>query len=364
MNIFSENIVFGCGGRFQLWSKIPEKFRSDVVLLVSERLKNSGKLSDFLPIDSLEIIAVPSMEPTISMVEKVREKIGSREISALIAIGGGSVIDCGKMAAIYLEQSNKIHSMREYFEGKYQLQPRERIFFAALPTTAGTGAEVTNNAVIIDDVTAVKKSLRDDSMIADLALIDPELTYDCPQKIVAASGLDSLTQAIECAISRKTTCETRRMASEAFLKVLANLESAYSGDKEAKNIMAYATTLGGVAFRIGGLGAAHGLAHPIGSLRHIAHGEACGILLEHILRINIEAVDKLAGELGFASGNELIEKFVALRNKLGVSDNFRKYDIKQEDFAFIAKNCRSGSMSCNPVAMRDEDIYELLTKIC
>lgn len=359
-----ESILFGVGKRFSLWEQIPAKSRENVVLIASERMVNSGKLAEFIPIEKTEVVALPSGEPSLDMVEKVRSETKNQTVSAIVAVGGGSVIDCAKMCAIYFEKANKKHSAKEFFFGKSELSPRENIVFIALPTTAGTGAEVTNNAVIIDNETGIKKSVRHDTMIPDLALVDPELTYDCPQKIVAASGLDSLTQALECCISRKTTPETRAMASKALLIVLDNLEKAYKGDVEAKNAMAWATTLGGVAFRIGGLGAAHGLAHPIGALRHIAHGEACGILLEHIMRINIESVNLLASELELGSGEELINRIVNLRNRLGIADNFRKYNITVENYPFIAKNCRSGSMSCNPVSMSDEDIFELLARIC
>lgn len=364
MNILGQNVVFGVGERFNLWSLITENYRKNVLVLASKRMLDSGKISEFLPMGEVQAIAVASCEPTLSMVQKIREAVGEKKISAVIAIGGGSVIDCGKLCAIYLESSNRNYSLQDIFYDKVELNQRKNILFAALPTTAGTGAEVTNNAVIIDEETAIKKSIRHDTMIPDFPLIDPELTYDCPKRVVAASGLDSLTQAIECCISKKTTPETRKLASEAFLTVFNNLEKAYNGDLNAKNQLAYATMQGGIAFKIGGLGSVHGLAHPIGSLRHIAHGEACGILLEHILKINIKFVDSLAGELGWESGSKLISDIVELRNKLGVGDNFRDYNFTEKDFAFIAENCRSGSMSCNPVPMSDEDIFSLLKRIC
>lgn len=361
---FPKSVLFGVKRRFDLWSMIPEAKRGKILILGSDRFLHAEKNREFLRQENLIKLSVPSSEPTLEMVEELTEAARAAKIESIVAVGGGSVIDSAKAVAIYLEQSPSTR-LADFFYNKKTLSQRENIFFAALPTTAGTGAEVTPNSVLKDTKTHIKQSLKVDSMLPDIALVDPELTYDCPPQVTSCSGLDALTQNIESAISRNRNHLSYSMARSAFLLAFKNLQAAFEGDCEAKNNMAEATMTGGMAFSMSSLGAVHGLAHPLGALLNIPHGLVCGILLTEVLKCNIEAVNLFAEDIGYGKnqGVKLIDEITALRANLQVVDNFRQYNLKRSDFDFVVKNCRSGSMKTNPIDLSDQDIINLLERV-
>lgn len=301
-----------------------------------------------------------SSEPTLKSLGDALLCARQHQVGAVVAIGGGSVIDTGKAVSALLYQPGNI---QDYFYNRLDFSS-ERVFFCALPTTAGTGAEVTPNAVFTDELNGIKQSLRGRVCGVDLAIVDPELTYDCPLNVIRWSGMDSLTQAIEGAVSRRANNVTLAWSMRAFELVLNNLENACNGDLSAKDAVAEGTMLGALAFTYSGLGAVHGLAHPLGSVCHLPHGLVCGVLLPHILEINFSALVKLADTYynGRVSATEIMDKVKKLASKLEIPCDFKGY-LKKEDFDFIIKNCRSGSMKCNPVELTDEDIAALLEKM-
>lgn len=353
---FPVRVIFGRGKRALLHDEL--SLFNKKLLICGNHFKCSDVFRQLFGNRNDYIIHVcPGTEPTLAMVQDALDTARANKVDAVAAIGGGSVMDIGKSVAALLYQQEDI---REYFYCRAEFKA-PRVFFCALPTSAGTGAEVTPNSVITDELNNIKQSLRGKACGVDLAIVDPELTYSCSTHIVQQSGMDSLTQAIEGAISNKANNVTFAWSMQAFKLVFDNLENACQGDLNAKDAVSEGTMIGAMAFMYSGLGAVHGLAHPIGSLYHLPHGLICGILLVRILKINSEFLAAAAKNYYGPDGTaqKLIADIQTLADKMAIPRDLKGI-IQKKDFDFILKNCRSGSMKCNPVALSDDDIINVL----
>ncbi|GGH37482.1 hypothetical protein SAMN05444007_109146 [Cribrihabitans marinus] len=220
-----------------------------------------------------------SGEPTLPQLETALRQAQEAGPTVVLAIGGGSVIDLAKAVAALLPQEG---APLDYLEVVGRGQPLERdpLPVFALPSTAGTGAEATRNAVIGVPGAARKVSLRDPRMIPDLAIVDPALTDGCPRHVTLASGLDALTQVIEPYLSKRANPLTDAICRDAIPRGLSALTRLMQGDEPgARDEMAYVSLCGGIALANAGLGAVHGLAGVIGGRTGLAHGAICGRLL-------------------------------------------------------------------------------------
>lgn len=352
-------VTFGEGARRQ-WID----FRSAGPVLAVCGRHAERKLRAELAGAPVEIYSGVRPEPELEDVAKVRtagRRIGARTI---VGIGGGSVLDVAKAAACLLPEDDPVE---DFFYGRRIAAPR-RTGLILLPTTAGTGAEVTANAVLLDPETRVKQSLRSPGMAADWAIVDPELTFDCPPEVTAASGFDALTQAIEAFLSIRGNAVSAALAKSAAQRLFGSLTGAMRNEPAARRLAAEGSLLGAMAFAQSGLGAVHGVAHPAGSVWHVPHGVACAILLPPVFRRNLTAAAgpaaELAAALGCAGAEALATALESLRRELGLPENFGPYRPRREDFAFIVKNCRSGSMKCNPRSFTDAEVAEILEEVC
>jgi alcohol dehydrogenase class IV len=233
------------------------------------------------------VLALPcSGEPTLSDLEADLTVTRNHRADWVVAIGGGAALDLGKSLAALIPAPE---GPMEYLEvvGKGLPLTASPLPFIALPTTAGTGAEVTKNAVIGVPDLGRKVSLRDDRMVARLAIVDPGLTDGCPQSVTLASGLDAVTQVIEPFVSVKATPYTDALAGPAIGPGLQALMRLMEGeDAEARDRMAWVSLCGGLSLANAGLGAVHGLAGVIGGMTGAAHGAICGALLGPVLAAN------------------------------------------------------------------------------
>jgi alcohol dehydrogenase class IV len=217
----------------------------------------------------------------------------------VVALGGGAVIDAGKAIAALVAATRLITDHLEVV-GKGLPLDAAPLPFVAMPTTAGTGAEVTRNAVIAVPAEGRKVSLRDPRMLPCLAIVDPALTDGCPRAVTLASGLDAITQVIEPYVSTRANALTDALCRDAIPRGLAALIRLMEAeDKAARDEIAWVSLSGGIALANAGLGAVHGLAGPLGGLSNAAHGAICGALLPHVLVANRRAVadPALAGRL-------------------------------------------------------------------
>lgn len=235
-------------------------------------------------------------EPDIALVEAGIRLARSAGVRAVVSIGGGAVIDCGKAIAALAPAPRP---MLDHLEVVGRGLPLDAppLPFVAIPTTAGTGAEVTKNAVIAVPEARRKVSLRDARMLPVLAIVDPALTDGCPRGVTLASGLDAVTQVIEPYVSRKANRLTDALCRDAIPLGLTALRRLMEGeDAGARDDLAWVSLCGGLALANAGLGAVHGLAGPIGGVAASApHGAVCGALLPHVLAANLARAEGQAG---------------------------------------------------------------------
>ena len=373
------DIVFGRGKAALLPGYLPGPARR--VLIVSGRHAADSEaktIAGALNASGREtrIFSETMAEPSPGAVDAAAGAVRAWNADAVVAIGGGSVIDTAKAAAAL---SRLEGPCIDYFNGSRELKAADRPFFAALPTTSGTGAEMTNNSVLTDPATMVKKSIRHPGMTADLALVDPDLTMACPHGVTVASGLDALVQAVEAFVSPKGTDYTSALALAAACRLYGALTRIThkpwhpAGDEPAPDAafrvdMAEGSMLAGMAFAHAGLGAVHGLAHPVGSLLHVPHGVACAILMLPVFQFNMNACGRLYAELARAflpkEPHPDAALFIAAMRELclglGVPDNLRGSGLAEKHLPFIVANCRSNSMKNNPAPMSDEQAEALL----
>ena len=355
-------IDFGIGCR----NKLPELLPEGNVLIVAGKHSFERIEKELLvKLSSRQVAFAPPVSAELPLSSAAAAIACGREIRAktVIGWGGGSAMDCAKTVAALLYAPE---DLKEYF---YQraVPPERKTFLVLLPTTAGTGAEITANAVLCDPETGIKQSLRTPGMSADAALIDPELLYDSPPEVISASGFDALTQALESFTSLKADSLTRQIASIAAELLLKNLLSAYNLDHTALQSVARGSMLAGIAFASSGLGAVHGIGHPLGSVMNLSHGKACALLLPEIMKWNREycpeIFDSLAQNLGFTSANELIYAVENLRKKLHLPEKISQSPLTPEKLDFIVANCRSGSMKCNPRTLSDNDVRNIVENL-
>jgi len=230
-------------------------------------------------------------EPEIQTVENAVAAARREQCDLVISIGGGSVIDAGKAVAAMMGNSGELLDYVEVI-GRGNALASPSAPFIAIPTTAGTGAEVTRNAVLASPHDRLKVSLRSPFMLPELALVDPELTYDLPPEITASTGLDALTQLIEPYVSSRANPLTDALCTKGLHRIARSLRRAVldGRDHPAREDMALASLLGGLALANAGLGAVHGLAGPIGGMFPAPHGAVCGVLLPHVMEINLRAL--------------------------------------------------------------------------
>jgi alcohol dehydrogenase class IV len=303
-------------------------------------------------------------EPSLDTVEAGLYLAREGNVQMVIGIGGGSVLDVAKAIAGLINESGSIY---EIFEGAKI--STVGIPFVAVPTTAGTGAEVTNNSVLTNTRTGVKQSIRDDSFMSRLVILDPELTLTLPKTVTAYSGMDALTQAIEAYTSANATELTDANSLEAVKLIGHNLLSACNNgqDVTAREKLLLGSYLAGVALVNARLGAVHGLAHPVGAKYGLAHGLVCAILLPYVINFNMEvAREKYRDIEGILCGREedgeaLVNYIFNLNTKLGIPKNLGKVGLKSTEIPELAESSLpSGSLKSNPRKASYDDLVCIL----
>jgi alcohol dehydrogenase class IV len=312
-------------------------------------------------------------EPTIAIASAATECARDHGADVVTAIGGGSVIDIGKSVAMLLSNGG---DPLDYLEviGSGRRITRPAVPCVAVPTTAGTGAEVTANAVLASPADGVKASLRSPMMIPRVALVDPELTISCPPRVTASSGLDALTQCLEPFVSHRANALTDGLAAEGLRRAARGLRAAYldGHDMEARTDMAMCSLLGGIALANGKLGAVHGLAGVVGGTADVPHGVACAALLIPVVQANVRtltasqpdhpALTRYAQAAQLVTGrtSASIEDGVAwLRDTLALLKipGLAEFGITSEHADEIAaKAIKSSSMQGNPAALSMNDL--------
>jgi alcohol dehydrogenase class IV len=320
--------------------------------------------------------AVPG-EPTIASVERGIRCAANEQCGLVVAIGGGSAIDAGKaIAALLTNRGDPLDYLEVIGAGKPLTLPPAP--FVAIPTTAGTGAEVTRNAVLASAEYRVKVSLRSPLMLPRLAVVDPQLTYGLPADVTASTGLDALSQLIEAFVCIRAQPLTDAICREGIGRAARSLRRACAEgeDPEAREDMALAALFGGLTLANAGLGAVHGFAGPVGGMFGAPHGAVCGVLLPHVMAANVGALQKRLPEsealfrydetarLLVGDANARAADGVAWVRALCAAlriPPLRSYGVTSEDFALlIQKASAASSMKANPVVLTSAELESIL----
>ncbi|MGI6151439.1 MAG: iron-containing alcohol dehydrogenase [Christensenellales bacterium] len=314
-------------------------------------------------------------EPTVELVDEVTAIAAEKGCDAVISLGGGSNIDVGKAVAALLTNGG---SALDYLEvvGKGKKVTVDPVPFVAIPTTSGTGSEVTKNSVIGSKTACFKRSMRSDKMVPTISIVDPELTVSCPKKVTANAGIDALTHLIEAFITWRATPISDALAIKGIALAGKYLKRAYDdgSDLEAREGMSAAALIGGMAFANSGLGAAHGVGMAVGIKYHLPHGEACGIALPYVVELNAEVAGEkldLVGEAltgkRFSKPGEgtraCIDFLFELNKAIGIPTDYKFLNIPKEEIPTLAKESLGTSMTSNPKEMDAKALEEFLAKI-
>jgi alcohol dehydrogenase class IV len=316
-------------------------------------------------------------EPTIDVVREGLE--AARGCDGVIGLGGGSVLDTGKAIAALVTNPGDLFDYLEVI-GKGQPLVLAPLPYIAIPTTAGTGAEVTRNAVLEAPEQNVKVSLRSPLMLPRLALVDPELTYNLPPEITASSGLDALTQLIEPFVSIKANPLTDALCREGMSHAQRSLRRAYENgeDQEARQGMSLASLFGGLALANAALGAAHGFAGPLGGMLHAPHGVLCARFLPLVMEANIKALEMRQPEHPALERYTEIARILTGEQDATALDGARwtselvddlkiprlsAYGMRPEDFALreaVQKTQKASSFKGNPIPLNEKELTAIL----
>lgn len=318
-----------------------------------------------------------SGEPGTSTIEHGVALARSEPCDFVIGFGGGSVMDAAKAIAAMLTNDGELLDYLEVI-GRGKALTNTAAPFIAIPTTAGTGTEVTRNAVLASPEHKVKVSLRSPLMLARVALIDPELTHDLPPALTATTGLDALTQLIEPYVCSRANPITDGLCVEGIRRAARSLRTVFNDGQNsgAREDMAVASLFGGFALANAGLGAVHGFAGPIGGMFPAPHGAVCAALLPHVMTMNLRALrqrapgsealrryDEVARLLtgkAQAAADDAVKWVAALVRDLQIP-RLTTFGLQPEHIGdVVAKAAIASSMKANPIVLTPEELTETL----
>lgn len=362
----AERIITGWGCCDQLGEIASELGRHALLVTGRKALRAAGttdRLVECLKSGGLAVTVFERVEPepTVETVDRGREAFGEARCDLVVAAGGGSAMDVGKAISAL---AGELAPTAEYY-GRRAL-PESAYPCVAVPTTAGTGAEVTPNSVLTESEQEVKHSLRGPNFTPAVALVDPELTVSCPPDVTASAGMDALTQAVESYLSRNATPLTDALALHAAELIWLNILAAYQNgkDRPAREAMAHGSLLAGMALANARLGAVHGMAHAVGHRYRLRHGAVCAAMLPHVLRFNQEAAREKYEILNNIFGAEAADAAAYLLVRLGLPEKLSAFGLTDGDFDGIAaESLPSGSLKANPKQVAAEDIRAILTQL-
>jgi len=321
-------------------------------------------------------------EPSPQLIDSIVSDHAHGGIDAVVGIGGGSALDAAKAIAGLLKVNR---SVMDYLEGVGPELEYEgpAVPFIAVPTTAGTGSEATKNAVLsVQGPNGFKKSFRHDKLVAEYALVDPQLLATCPKEVIAANGMDALTQLIESIVSSKSNTLTDALAISGLRSVRNALPVWYEEGASAtfaQDGMSYAAMISGITLAQVGLGSVHGLASPLGAFYPIPHGVVCGTLLAGATKANIESMlkrepnnpglDKYAKVAQVlcdkkfrtvdAAWQALIELLESWTQQFQLP-RLSEFGLSEQGVDHVVANCRGSSMKTNPIDLSDSEVKNLV----
>lgn len=370
-------IIFGAGTLREA-GPLAREFGRQALVASGRNLRRADPLLAGLRASevSAAVFSVPG-EPEIATVQQGAALAKREGCELVIGFGGGSALDAAKAIAAMLTNDGDLLDYLEVI-GRGQPLTRPGAPFIAIPTTAGTGSEVTRNAVLASPEHRVKVSLRSPLMLAKVALVDPELTCDLPPAITASTGLDALTQLIEPFVCLRANPMTDALCADGIRRVARSLGGAFGDghDQAARGDMALASLYGGLALANAGLGAVHGFAGPIGGMFPAPHGAVCAALLPHVMATNLSALRQRqptsAAIARYTEVARLLTGKARARADDGVAwvrqlvgdlriPSLAAYGLTRDCVSeVVSKAARASSMQSNPIPLTAEELSEAL----
>jgi len=372
-------IIFGRGTLSQVGS-IVASYGNKALLVTGKKSDRSKPIITILEKHNISFISFEvGEEPTTEIADAGLKRAREEQCNVVIGFGGGSVVDTAKAIAAVLANGGEFLDYMEVI-GKGKQLTKPSIPFIAIPTTAGTGAEVTRNAVLCSKEHKQKVSLRSLYMLPAVALIDPELTMSVPASVTASTGLDAFTQVLEVFVSNKANPITDSLCREALKRAARSLFKSYSSpDIQSREDMCIVSHFGGLALANAKLGGVHGYAGVLGGMFAKApHGAVCAALLPYVIDTNVKALKSREPQSAYlkrfeevaqiitnnpnASPSDGVEWIVKLCKSMDIP-SLQHYGVTKDQFGVIAeKSASSSSMQGNPVKLTKEELLDILEK--
>ncbi len=372
----SSQILFG-PGRIREAPAAARRMGERVFLVTGSSAGRYGSFLDLLRSSGLLVTVFPiSEEPHVARIQEGVD-LARDACDLVIALGGGSVMDAGKAIAALLTNGGSVMDYLEVIGGARPLT-KPSVPVIAIPTTAGTGSEVTRNAVLASREHGVKVSLRSPFLLPQVAVIDPELMYDLPPAVTASTGLDALTQVIEPFVSNRANPITDSLCLEGMGRAVRSLRTAFRNGRDlvARTDMALVSLLGGMALANAGLGVVHGFAAPIGGMFEAPHGAVCAALLAPGMKTNIQALRERAPESDHLKRFQIAAASLTGKRSAEPEDGpavirdlcaelsippLKTYGIGMSNVdILVGKAQNASSMKANPVTLTQAELTDLL----
>ncbi len=361
-------LIFGNGKRKNIKSFIEEIGGTKGVLVASRSFAKNGLADEFVKMSGGLIKGIFSdvrPNPTTENVDNCVKLMRKLDADFAVALGGGSPMDCCKAACAIAKGDDVISS---YHSGGKAVDGNEAIPMIAVTTTSGTASEVTNISVLTDLSLNLKNPMNDPVMYPKIAVVDPELTLTVPPQVTASTGLDVLSHAVESYWStiNQPVCSSCSVYSARI--VFEWLERAYNNpdDLQAREKMAEASIVAGVAFSHPRTTGSHACSFPLTNIYGVPHGEACAFTLDYFIKFNADKADgdgrikAFARDCGFSSPYEMADEITAMKKRMKMRTSLSEIGcITDEQIATLTKKSMSMLMSRNPVALTEKDIFEM-----
>ncbi len=361
-------IRFGNGRIAELVKEINALGGSKGILITSPSFEKSGLIQKIVSDSQPLIKAVYSNvnpNPDITECEGCIALIREHQCDFVVALGGGSVLDCAKAAALMATADLPVSAYMD----NASLLPAKGLPLIAVPTTAGTGSEISSVSVLSDHIKKVKKPLATPAFFPTLAIIDPELTLTVPPHITACTGMDVLCHALEAFWSRQHQPICDSFAINAIRLVMQNLKTVYDepNNLPARERMAEASLLAGLAFTVPRTNCSHACSYPLTNDLGIPHGEACAITIDYFMRINAQADDgrlrMLAGMLGYGSASELADAITQLKKDIGIMPDLKTFNLTDGQIEGLVQNSQNPILKLNPVEITPAMLREMYNQM-
>lgn len=365
-------LVFGNGKRKDLEKYINEIGGTRGILVCSKSFAKNGTADEFVKMSGGLIKGIFSdvrPNPTTDNVDSCVKLMRELDADFAVALGGGSPMDCCKAACAIAKGDDVI---RSYHTGGKAINANEAIPMIAITTTSGTASEVTNISVLTDVALNLKNPMNDPAMYPKIAVIDPELTLTVPKQITASTGLDVLAHAVESywATIHQPVCTACSIYSARL--VFEWLEKAYNNpnDLTAREKMAEASIVAGVAFSHPRTTGSHACSFPLTNIYGVPHGEACAFTLDYFIKFNADKADTdgritaLAKDCGFESPYAMADEIHAMKKRMEMKTKLSEIGcVTDEQIRELTKKSMSMLMTRNPIPLTEDDIYTMYQKL-